>query len=68
MDKSLDKAPLKSKTAWDHIEAIDRATKIVNSWPDWKRDVTLFQSASDSNVDGSETASAAPATEERRAA
>jgi len=68
MDKSPDKAPLKRRTAWNHLEAIDRARKIVDSWPDWKRDVTLFRSASDSNVEGSEISGAAPATEEKRAA
>ena len=68
MDKSPDKAPLKSRTAWNHIEAIDRATKIVNSWPEWKRDVTLFKAASDSDVEGSEIGGAELAAGEKRAA
>jgi hypothetical protein len=33
--------PLKSKTAWSHLKTVKCATEIVNSWPDWKRDIII---------------------------
>ena len=37
----LDKMPLKSKTAWSHLKTVKCASQIVNSWPDWKRDIVI---------------------------
>jgi hypothetical protein len=37
------KVDLKDHTAWSHVQAIERASKRVSSWPAWKRNATLFR-------------------------
>jgi hypothetical protein len=37
------KVDLKDHTAWSHVQATERASKRVSSWPAWKRDATLFR-------------------------
>ena len=48
MSNLTDKTPLKNRTAWDHLQTIQRAKEIVKSWPEWKRDRIVFRDKSTS--------------------
>jgi hypothetical protein len=50
MSNLTDKTPLKNRTAWDHLQTIQRAKEIVNSWPEWKRDRIVFRDKSTSTT------------------
>ena len=50
MSSQADKTPLKNKTAWSHLQTIQRAKEIVNSWPEWKRRRIVFRDKSPSLV------------------
>ncbi len=39
MSKILNKIPLKSETAANHLNTLQRAHETVSSWPEWKRSV-----------------------------
>jgi hypothetical protein len=43
MKRKQEETPLKNKTAWNHLQTIQRAMEKVNSWPQWKRDRILFR-------------------------
>jgi len=51
MSRTLDKTPLKSKTASSHLRTVKRATEVVNSWPAWKRSTVVFRENSGSQKD-----------------
>lgn len=48
MNKIVDKAPLKTGTAWSHLRTLKRASEIVRSWPEWKRTGVVFRDRSTS--------------------
>ena len=50
MSSPTDKTPLKNRTAWDHLQTVQRAREIVNSWPGWKRDRIIFRDKSASVI------------------
>jgi hypothetical protein len=43
MSESDDKAPLKNRTAWSHLETVKKAKEEVSSWPRWKRETVVFR-------------------------
>jgi hypothetical protein len=43
MSESDDKAPLKNRTAWSHLETVKKAREEVSSWPRWKRETVVFR-------------------------
>jgi hypothetical protein len=47
MSSTQDKTPLKTRTAWNHLQTIQRAKETVNSWPEWKRDRVVFRDRTD---------------------
>ncbi len=46
MTKVVDKTPLQSRTALNHLRTVKRAVEVVGSWPEWKRDTVLFRDKS----------------------
>ena len=49
MNKQMDKIPLKSKTAWNHLRTLKKATETVSTWPKWKQDAVVYREKSRSN-------------------
>lgn len=43
MSEEVARTPLKNRTAWSHLKTLRRATEIVRSWPEWKRDRVVFR-------------------------
>jgi len=47
----MSRADLKDHTAWNHMQTATRASERVSSWPEWKRNATLFRESNEDELD-----------------